>query len=93
MYREIVSQARIVGACIRSSEENKSSSNNETTTTATTTEEKLQSASAVTNHRRSEASTLKGLEHRYHLLYLKAIEVQCLLEGLLSRKNSPVSHF
>lgn len=32
-------------------------------------------------------SNLKGLERRYHLLYLKAIEVQCLLEGLLGRKN------
>lgn len=30
---------------------------------------------------------LKGLETRYHMLYLRAIEVQCLLEGLLARKE------
>lgn len=41
----------------------------------------------------SDGALTKGLERRYHLLYLKAIEIQCLLEGLLSRKNSPVSVF
>ncbi|XP_035778670.1 uncharacterized protein LOC118459431 isoform X2 [Anopheles albimanus] len=31
---------------------------------------------------------VKGLERRYHLLYLKAFEIQCLLEGLLDSKTS-----
>uniref|UniRef100_A0A182IYL1 Uncharacterized protein n=1 Tax=Anopheles atroparvus TaxID=41427 RepID=A0A182IYL1_ANOAO len=34
------------------------------------------------------SSGVKGLERRYHLLYLKAFEIQCLLEGLLDSKTS-----
>lgn len=41
----------------------------------------------VSPPRKSDTSSLKGLETRYHMLYLQAIEVQCLLEGLLARKE------
>lgn len=30
------------------------------------------------------------LERRYHLLYLKAIEIQCLFESLLSKKSAKI---
>lgn len=43
------------------------------------------------NKNNKEESATKGLERRYHLLYLKAIEVQCMLENLLERRQSPVS--
>lgn len=47
----------------------------------------------ITNeHNRKGDGNLKALERRYHLLYLRAIEVQCLLEGLLGRKESSVSY-
>lgn len=44
-------------------------------------------ADNVSPPRKSDTSSLKGLETRYHMLYLQAIEVQCLLEGLLARKE------
>lgn len=46
-----------------------------------------QAADTVSPPRKSDTSSLKGLETRYHMLYLQAIEVQCLLEGLLARKE------
>lgn len=35
-------------------------------------------------------TNFKMLERRYHLLYLKAIEVQCLFESLLSKKSAKI---
>ncbi|XP_055593529.1 klarsicht protein-like isoform X2 [Uranotaenia lowii] len=35
-----------------------------------------------------ENSVIKSLERRYYLLYLKAYEIRCLLEGLLDSKTS-----
>ena len=32
-------------------------------------------------------NVLKALERRYHLLYLRAIEIQCMFEGLLDRRS------
>lgn len=32
-------------------------------------------------------NVLKALERRYHLLYLRAIEIQCMFEGLLERRS------
>lgn len=79
LYREIVSQGRLVAACIRSSE-----------TTVTDDNNKSIGKSLPTETRKGDGN-LKALERRYHLLYLKAIEVQCLFETLLARKESSVS--
>lgn len=35
-------------------------------------------------------TNFKMLERRYHLLYLKAIEIQCLFESLLSKKSAKI---
>lgn len=48
----------------------------DTTTTNTTT----------SDSKRGE-NVLKALERRYHLLYLRAIEIQCMFEGLLERRS------
>ncbi|XP_059619344.1 klarsicht protein [Phlebotomus argentipes] len=79
LYREIVSQARVVGACIRTAEK-------EASEEAVTTDKSTSPASS--SSRRGDGN-LKGLERRYHLLYLKAFEVQCMLESLLGRRGSP----
>ncbi|XP_039435434.1 klarsicht protein isoform X2 [Culex pipiens pallens] len=43
---------------------------------------------AVKLGKSKDNTVVKGLERRYHLLYLKAIEIQCLLEGLLENRTS-----
>ncbi|XP_029719974.2 klarsicht protein [Aedes albopictus] len=40
------------------------------------------------SNKSKESSVIKGLERRYYLLYLKAYEIRCLLEGLLDTKTS-----
>lgn len=40
------------------------------------------------SNKAKENSGIKGLERRYYLLYLKAYEIRCLLEGLLDTKTS-----
>ncbi|XP_065094528.1 klarsicht protein isoform X2 [Ochlerotatus camptorhynchus] len=40
------------------------------------------------SNKSKENSVIKGLERRYYLLYLKAYEIRCLLEGLLDNKTS-----
>jgi hypothetical protein len=93
LYREIVSHGRAVAACIRSldkenfEEQQKLNDSGEHDSLDTTTSSGKLSA---TGSRRGE-NFLKALERRYHLLYLRAIEVQCMFEGLLERRNSPVS--
>lgn len=47
-------------------------------------------SSSISGERRGDG-VLKGLERRYHLLYLKAIEVQCFFENIIERKKTPVS--
>lgn len=101
IYREIVSQARTVGACIRASE---AAARKKSVDIGQSSDKDHSSLEVQSDHISAQTSSggqksgsggeaplLKGLERRYHLLYLKAIEIQCLLEGLLSRKNSPVS--
>lgn len=110
LYRIIVSHARVVGACTRSSSRHQSS---RTVTTTADSAEKVdqqsvpqcqgvESSAIDEDHgfssletqttRRSHGSNsecnLKGLERRYHSLYLKAFEVTLLLENLLARKNA-----
>ncbi|XP_055909920.1 klarsicht protein isoform X3 [Eupeodes corollae] len=121
LYREIVSHARVVGACIKASEKKNNLASDEQqqqqNSSLSSTDEKSAgvgtgSAAGADTRGASDLVTggktpspnsketsskqkssnnegnLKGLEHRYHLLYLKAIEVQCLFEGLLGKKIS-----
>jgi hypothetical protein len=97
LHREIASQARSVAVCIRNADKEnytdeqpdslKDTSISSNNSTDTKNDEKSISPSGS---RRSE-SGLKGLERRYHLLYLKAIEVQCMLENILESHQSSVS--
>lgn len=86
LYRQIVAQTREVRACIRTAEEHTSHIVPDTAAAV---------ASASSPPRKcndgGNSGSLKGLETRYHMLYLQAIEVQCLLEGLLERKELSVS--
>lgn len=111
LYCKIVSQARVVGACIRNAEREieeekknqlQSPSANEadqkqeqnSVETTTTDEQNLNSISSTSssnqNQKHRSGPNLKGLEKRYHLLYLKAFEIQCMLESLLNKKESQV---
>lgn len=103
LYRIIVSHARLVGACTRSVRNKQSTAGTATSTPEKQYQDSeqqpdeqeygfssLETTISATSTRRTNANSdrnLKGLERRYHLLYLKAIEVQCLLEGLLGRKE------
>lgn len=86
MYHEITSQGRAVAACIRSLDKENF------TTDATAAFDSLDTTISDASAKRGE-NVLKALERRYHLLYLRAIEVQCMFEGLLERRSSPVSFF
>jgi len=101
LYREIVSNGRAVAACIRSLEKEKLDVHQQpqqlqpksldyseydsldTNTTATSDD----NCTATSSSKRDE-NVLKALERRYHLLYLRAIEIQCMFEGLLDRRNN-----
>lgn len=101
LYCKIESQARVVGACIRSAEkeinerqqqqlllQQEAEVNDEqnlNSIESTSSSQQLQKRSA------SSVSNVKGLEKRYHLLYLKAFEIQCMLESLLNKKEEQVS--
>lgn len=85
LLREIVSQSNFVRSCIRSSEESTRQQSSEQEAGDTT------STSPCSSSRKADAS-IRGLEKRFHLLYLRAIEVQCLFEALLGGNKSPVSH-
>lgn len=88
LYRQIVSQTREVRACIRTAEENSQIGH-------VVPDAGAASSSTTSPPRKSNdggnSGSLKGLETRYHMLYLQAFEVQCLLEGLLERKESSVN--
>uniref|UniRef100_A0A4Y0BIE4 KASH domain-containing protein n=2 Tax=Anopheles funestus TaxID=62324 RepID=A0A4Y0BIE4_ANOFN len=103
IYREIKSNSRAVAACIRSYERDRKSASSTSGKGSLTpeVEASLGSSNTTSGHNsNSVASTaegkgkenggggVKGLERRYHLLYLKAFEIQCLLEGLLDSKTS-----
>lgn len=86
LYKEIVSRERPVAFCIRSI-----THHNLFESTATITD---QQSSSKSDNSEKENNLSKALQRRYHLLYLKAIEVQCMLEGLLEkRKKIKVSKF
>lgn len=93
LYRQIVSQTREVRACIRTAGENSqpvtshivADSAAAAPSTSTTSPPRKTNDGGANN-----SGSLKGLETRYHMLYLQAIEVQCLLEGLLERKELTV---
>uniref|UniRef100_A0A182VUQ2 KASH domain-containing protein n=1 Tax=Anopheles minimus TaxID=112268 RepID=A0A182VUQ2_9DIPT len=103
IYREIKSNSRAVAACIRSYERDRKSASSASGQGSLTpeVEASLGNSNTTSGHNNSSvASTtegkgkenggggVKGLERRYHLLYLKAFEIQCLLEGLLDSKTS-----
>ncbi|XP_050076408.1 klarsicht protein isoform X2 [Anopheles maculipalpis] len=104
IYREIKSNSRAVAACIRSYErDRKSASGKGSLTPEVEAASSLGSSNTTSGHNSSNSNVaptaegkgkenggggVKGLERRYHLLYLKAFEIQCLLEGLLDSKTS-----
>ncbi|XP_058987566.1 klarsicht protein isoform X2 [Musca domestica] len=49
-------------------------------------------AAAGSSHSRKSEVSLERLQNRYHLLYLKAFEVQLWLDGLLRKKSSSVDN-
>lgn len=100
LYCKIESQARVVGACIRSAEKeiNERLQQQQQQQEAEGNDEQnlnsIESTSSSQQLKRSSlasVSSVKGLEKRYHLLYLKAFEIQCMLESLLSKKEDQVS--
>lgn len=101
LYCKIESQARVVGACIRSAEkeinerqrqqqpqEGEANDEQNLNSIESTSSSQLQKRSAAA----SSAPNLKGLEKRYHLLYLKAFEIQCMLESLLNKREEQVCY-
>uniref|UniRef100_A0A182JWQ3 Uncharacterized protein n=1 Tax=Anopheles christyi TaxID=43041 RepID=A0A182JWQ3_9DIPT len=103
IYREIKSNSRAVAACIRSYERDRKSASSASGKGSLTpdVEASLGSSNSTSGHNSSVVPSaegkgkensggggVKGLERRYHLLYLKAFEIQCLLEGLLDSKTS-----
>ncbi|CAO1390596.1 unnamed protein product [Diamesa hyperborea] len=79
LYKEIVSRERPVAFCIRSI-----THHNLFESTANITD---QQSSSKSDNSEKENNLSKALQRRYHLLYLKAIEVQCMLEGLLEKRK------
>jgi hypothetical protein len=91
LHREIVAQARSVAHCIRTTEkENYTEIQVDNRPKDTSDDKNDEKTVSPSGSRRSEGG-LKGLERRYHLLYLKAIEVQCMLENILESHQSSVS--
>lgn len=91
MYREITAHGRAVAACIRSLEkENSSRVDDQQPKSLDSVEhdslDTIATSTSVDSGKRGE-NVLKALERRYHLLYLRAIEIQCMFEGLLERRS------
>lgn len=82
-----MSKARAVTASIRSTESTDKSSKS-----LVTDQQEEQKSETNESTLKKEEDLSKKLERRYHLLYLKAIEVQCLLENLLERRVSSVRY-
>lgn len=85
-----------MGACIRSAEKELNERQKQPRESEAADEQNLNSIESATSQKRSansasSATNLKGLEKRYHLLYLKAFEIQCMLESLLNKKEEQVS--
>lgn len=89
MYREIASHGRAVAACIRSLEkENVNKVDDQPKSLDSVEHDSLDTIGTTTSagSKRGD-NVLKALERRYHLLYLRAIEIQCMFEGLLDRRS------
>lgn len=93
LYKEIISQARTVAASIRTATEKLQQATTSSSSSHNAAEDSTENSSPASSggNNKKEDGAAKGLERRYHLLYLKAIEVQCVLENLLERRQSPVS--
>lgn len=90
MYREIVAHGRAVAACIRSLEKENAGRVDDQPKSLDSVEhdslDTIATTTSVDSGKRGE-NVLKALERRYHLLYLRAIEIQCMFEGLLERRS------
>ena len=83
LYREIVSKNRVVAACLRSFGTEKKVAPN----SGNSADDSSNVENNVTTKATKKENIGKSLEKRYHLLYLKAIEIQCLLENLLEKAS------
>lgn len=90
MYREIVAHGRAVAACIRSAEKENVNKVDEQPKSLDSVEhdslDTIATTTSADSSRRGE-NVLKALERRYHLLYLRAFETQCMFESLLERRD------
>ncbi|CRK97996.1 CLUMA_CG011365, isoform A [Clunio marinus] len=91
LYREIVAHGRAVAACIRSLEKENSSKvvDDQPKSLESVEHDSLDTIATATSTESSKRgeNVLKALERRYHLLYLRAIEIQCMFEGLVDRRS------
>lgn len=90
LYREIVAHGRAVAACIRSLEkENVSRVEDQPKSFDSVEHDSLDTIATTTSADSSKRgeNVLKALERRYHLLYLRAIEIQCMFDGLLESRS------
>lgn len=88
MYREIVAHGRAVAACIRSLE-NVNRVDDQPKSLDSVEHDSLDTVGTTTSADSSKRgeNEQKALERRYHLLYLHAFEIQCMVEGLLEKRN------
>lgn len=89
MYRDIVAHGRAVAACIRSLE-NANKVDDQPKSLDSVEHDSLDTVGTTTSAdsgKRGE-NVLKALERRYHLLYLRSFEIQCMFEGLLDRRSN-----
>lgn len=98
MYREITENGRVVAACIRSLE-NANSSNSrfdvdqqqpkslDSSVGHDSLDTQYSATTATSSDSRRDEKVLKALQRRYHLVYLRAIEIQCMFERLLEKRT------
>jgi hypothetical protein len=90
LYREIVAHGRAVAACIRSAEKENVNKVDEQPKSLDSVEhdslDTIATTTSADSSKRGE-NVLKALERRYHLLYLRAFETQCMFESLLEKRD------
>lgn len=91
MFREIDAHRRVFEACARSLEkENVATRVDEQPKSLDSVEhdslDTIATTTSADSSKRGE-NVLKALERRYHLLYLRSIEIQCMFEGLLNNRT------
>lgn len=88
MYREISAHGRVVAACVRSLENSTRIDDQPKSLDSVEQHDSLDTIATTTSadSKRGE-NVQKALERRYHLLYLRAIEIQCMFESLLERRS------